>query len=129
MKLEHVAINVADPLSMTDWYVKNLGMTIVKAMDKAPFTHFLADDSGNVMIEIYNNPSDQVPDYGNMHPLLLHLAFVSDDPDTDRSRLENVGATFVEEVRPKEGAHLVMMRDPWGLAVQLCKRGKSMLKG
>ena len=129
MKLEHVAVNVADPVKMTQWYVDHLGMTIVRAMDKAPFTHFLADDSGNVMIEIYNNPPDQVPDYRSMHPLLLHLAFVSNDPDADRARLEKAGATFVEEVRPEAGAHLVMMRDPWGLAVQLCKRAKSMLKG
>ena len=122
MKIEHVALNVAEPVKMAAWYVAHLGMSIVRAMQQAPFTHFLADDSKNVMIEIYNNPNNQVPDYANMHPLLLHVAFVSSDPETDRFRLEQAGAMFVEEVRPEEGVHLVMMRDPWGLAIQLCKR-------
>jgi hypothetical protein len=34
----------------------------------------------------------------------------------------------VDEVRLKDGSHLVMMRDPWGLAIQLCKRGQPMLE-
>jgi glyoxylase I family protein len=30
MKIEHFAINVADPIAMADWYVSNMGMTIVR---------------------------------------------------------------------------------------------------
>lgn len=127
MKIEHFAINVKNPIAMTEWYCENMGMEIVRKMDKAPFTHFLGDGSGQVMIEIYNNPSDQVPDYKNMDPLLVHLAFVSDDPETDKERLLKVGATYVENVALPDGSLLIMMRDPWGLAIQLCKRGEPML--
>lgn len=129
MKIEHFAFNVADPIAVAEWYVTHMGMTIARKMDGGPNTHFLADNSGQVMIEIYNNPPDQVPDYANMNPLILHLAFVCENPEEKRAELEKVGATFAEEVRIKDGSHLVMMRDPWGLAIQLCKRGVSMLKG
>lgn len=127
MKLEHFALNVADPMSMAAWYVQHLGLKVVRQLTTPPFTHFLADSSGDIMLEIYNNPSDQVPSYGQMNPLLLHLAFVSETPEEDMKRLQNAGATVVEEQHLQDGSHLVMMRDPWGLAVQLCKRGVPML--
>lgn len=128
MKIEHVAFNVADPIAVADWYVKHMGMTIVRKLEGGPNTHFLADNSGQVMIEIYNNPPDQVPDYASMNPLLLHLAFVCPNPTEKRAELEKAGASFAEEVLIKDGSQLVMMRDPWGLAIQLCKRGTPMLK-
>lgn len=128
MKIEHFAFNVADPIAVADWYVKYMGMSLVRKLEGGPNTHFLGDNSGQVMIEIYNNPPDQVPNYAEMNPLLLHLAFVCETPDATRAKLEKAGATFAEEVRIKDGSHLVMMRDPWGLAIQLCKRGVPMLR-
>lgn len=127
MKIEHFALNVADPIAMAAWYVEHMGMTIVRKSDSSARTHFLGDNSGQVMIEIYNNPPDQVPDYASMNPLLLHLAFVCENPNQKRAELEMAGATFAEEVHIADGSHLVMMRDPWGLAIQLCKRGVPML--
>lgn len=127
MKIEHFAVNVADPVAMAAWYVKNMGMTIARKTEGGPNTHFLADESSQVMIEIYNNPPDEVPPYAGMNPLLLHLAFVCKNPEGKRIELESAGATFVDEVHIKDGSHLVMMRDPWGLAIQLCKRGVPML--
>ncbi|SIT94457.1 VOC family protein [Pontibacter indicus] len=127
MKLEHFALNVEDPVAMAAWYVEHLGMTIVRQMEQAPFMTFLADDSGRIMVEIYLNPADKVPPYREMNPLLVHLAFVSQNPTADKDRLVKAGATLVTEQHLEDGSHLVMLRDPWGLAVQLCKRGTSML--
>lgn len=127
MKIEHFAFNVADPVAVAHWYTEHLGMTVARSLDDWPFTHFLADASGSVMIEIYNNPRDELPRYEDMNPLLLHLAFVCEEPESRRIALEHAGATFVEEIYLSDGSHLVMMRDPWGLAIQLCKRGKPML--
>ncbi len=129
MKIEHFALNVAQPNEMAAWYVAHLGLTIVRQLSEAPFTHFLADSSGDIMIEIYNNPPDQVPSYGQMNTLLMHLAFVSADPDADKERLLAAGASLVADQHLDDGSHLVMLRDPWGLALQLCKRGKPMLSG
>jgi catechol 2,3-dioxygenase-like lactoylglutathione lyase family enzyme len=127
MKIEHFAFNVADPVAMAEWYCQNLGFTVKRKVDKPPHTHFLADSSGQVMIEIYRNPPDQVPDYRAMDPLLLHLAFVSADPHADAARLMNVGAEEVSDLKLADNSHLKMLRDPWGFAIQLCKRGKSMI--
>jgi len=128
MKLEHFALNVEDPISMAEWYVLHLGMKIVRQAAEAPFTTFLADDSGRVMVEIYLNPADEVPDYRRMNPLLVHLAYVSENPSADQQRLCAAGAELVTDQHLEDGSHLVMLRDPWGLAVQLCQRAHPMLR-
>ena len=127
MKLEHFALNVSDPVEMASWYDEHLGLSTVRKMEEAPYTHFLADSSGTILLEIYNNPEDQVPSYAEMDPLLLHVAFVSENPDSDKDDLLAAGASLVEELHLDDGSHLIMLRDPWGLAIQLCKRGKPML--
>lgn len=129
MKLEHTAFNVSDPRGVAAWYEQNLGMKVVRRIDVPPYMHFLADDGGSVLIEIYNKPPDQVPDYGSMDPLIFHLAFVSADPTSDKERLLEAGASLVDETHTDAGDHLVMMRDPWGHALQFCRRRKSMLSG
>ncbi len=127
MKIEHFALNVKDPVAMARWYVQNLDLEVVRKMDEAPHTHFIGDKSGTIMLEIYNNPADQVPNYANMDPLLVHLAFLSNNPDSDKDMLIEAGASYVEQVNLPDGSNLIMMRDPWGLAIQLCKRGIPMI--
>ncbi len=121
MKIEHVAFNVSDPVAVADWYCRHLGLTVARHIPKPAQTHFLAD-SGGAVLEIYCNPPDAVPDYRSMDPLVFHLAFTSKDPASDTQRLVAAGAVFVSEISPDAGSHLVMLRDPWGLAVQLVKR-------
>ena len=127
MKIEHVAFNVADPVAMADWYIKHCGLRIVRHIPQPVQTHFLADSESSVL-EIYCNPPDNIPDYRNMNPLLFHLALTSPDPVTDSKRLIAAGATFVDEVKPPDGSHLIMLRDPWGVALQLCKRAAPLVK-
>lgn len=128
MKIEHLALNVHHPQAISDWYEKNLGLTVVKKMDKAPFMTFLADDSGKVMIELYQNAKAAVLDYANLNPLMLHLAFVSENPDDEKKRLVAAGAELISDDTLEDGTRLLMLRDPWGLAIQFCKRAKPMLK-
>ncbi len=127
LNLEHIALNVADPAAMAAWYVKNLGMRIVRQSAVAPYIHFLADAAGRSVIEIYSNDADRFPDYASMHPLRLHVAFATSDPDGSRAALEAAGATFVDEMKRDDGSRLLMLRDPWGLALQLCKRPEPLL--
>jgi catechol 2,3-dioxygenase-like lactoylglutathione lyase family enzyme len=127
MKIEHFAVQVADPVAMAAWYVQHLGMTVQRAQDAEPFAHFIADDSGKVMIEIYRNPKVAVPDHAAADPLLLHLAFVSDNPDADAKRIEAAGASLVERIDKGDGDLVIMMRDPWGLAIQFCRRAEPMV--
>lgn len=126
MRIEHMALNVSDPVGMAAWYCKHLGMRIARHVPGPAQAHFLAD-SGETILEIYCNPPESVPDYRSMDPLQCHLAFVSTDPAADSKRLQAAGAGLVSENRLDDGTHLVMLRDPWGLALQLCKRPKTLL--
>jgi glyoxylase I family protein len=125
MKIEHVGYMVKDPIQAAKWYCENLGFRVARGLQASPFTHFLVDASGNGMLEIYNNPSAQVPDYASMDPLVFHVAFAisSESIESARDRLLANGATLYSDlgVTPA-GDQLVMLRDPWGMALQLAKR-------
>ena len=124
MKFEHFAINVPDVRAHARWLVENLGLRVVRAREDDPFTHFLADETGRVVVELYSNTSAKMPEYATQHPLVFHIAFVASDARAHRDRLLKAGATlFVEESTP-DGSLLVMMRDPWGVPLQFCQRAK-----
>ena len=128
MRVEHVAFVVDDPNAVSRWYCDNLGMTQIRQGPGPTYMTFLADNGGNVMFEIYANPEVGTPDYANQDPLVLHLAFYSEDVDGDRDKLIAAGATPVGDVWHREdGDVLAMLRDPWGLAVQVLSRKERML--
>lgn len=128
MKIEHFGYQVADPAAVADWYVKNLGFTVKRSSDAPVPVRFLADCSGAVMIEIYNNPNLEIPDYASMEPGRFHLAFVCEDLDAEKKRLTDAGATIAIDLEQNDlGDNLSMLRDPWGLAIQLAKRGQAIL--
>jgi catechol 2,3-dioxygenase-like lactoylglutathione lyase family enzyme len=128
MKIEHVAFNVADPLGMARWYVEHLGFTVKRRMMESPWAHFLADDSGTVMIEIYGNPDVPVPDYKGTHPMVLHLALVSADVAADVARLEKAGCELWGEINHQpNGDVMAIVHDPWGFPVQLLTRAEPMV--
>ncbi|MGI8672177.1 MAG: VOC family protein [Luteitalea sp.] len=127
LPFEHLALNVSDPVAVADWYVRHVGMEVVRKGEPPVQMHFLADAARVVLIELYVNPSAPVDGYAAMHPLQLHLAFTSADPDADTARLVAAGASLVEHLRQPDGSHLVMLRDPWGLPIQLARRTVPML--
>jgi glyoxylase I family protein len=129
LNLEHIAWNVADPPAMAAWYVEHLGMRVVRRSSDASQIHFLADAAGRAVIEIYCNAADPVPDYAAMHPLRFHVAFATADPEASRAALVAAGATLVDDRTAPDGSRLLMLRDPWGLALQLCKRPTPLLPG
>lgn len=122
MRFEHFALNVPDARAAGEWYVANLGFTLGRHRDDAPYTRFLADDSGRTILEIFTNPSATIPDYAHQHWLVFHWALVSRNLEADIARLERAGATvaIVEDI--PDGSRVVMMRDPWGVPFQLCRR-------
>ena len=128
MKIEHTAYQVADPVGVAQWYVAHLGLTVKRSQAEPPFMHFLADDGDAVMLEFYRNPTIDVPDYRELHPFTYHLAFKTDDVAGTRGRLLAAGATPEGEVTVTPGGdELAMLRDPWGLPLQLLKRKTPMI--
>jgi predicted enzyme related to lactoylglutathione lyase len=122
MIFEHFALNVADPIKFVNWYTSNCGMKVLRSMKTSPYTHFLADSAGNSVIEIYSNRAAKIPDYNTYQPIEFHFAFTVDDVNQTREKLISAGAKLVEEVKLDDGSHLVMLRDPFGIPLQLCKR-------
>ena len=128
MRIEHIGYQVSDPVKVAAWYVEHLGFRIVRQMEQSPWAHFLADDSGQVMIEIYRNPSVPMPDYASMNPLILHLALVTEDIEGEHRRLLGAWATAEGEIeKTPTGDRVAMLRDPWGFPLQLCKRAEAMV--
>ena len=125
MKFEHYAINVEDSEKVSDWYIENCGLKAVVALIDPPYTRFLADETGRVFIEIYSNTNAPIPDYVQMNHLTYHLAFAVSDVDAEKERLITAGCTYVEEIKHPEGSRLIMLRDPFGIPLQLCQRTTS----
>ena len=128
LQMEHFAINTEKPVEMAQWYCEHLNMDVVRKGAAPHHMHFLADSAGRVVLEIYNNPPGEVPDYASMNPLLLHLAFVTSDIEGTRQRLIDAGATPEGDAFfTPEGDHIAMLRDPWGFCIQFCKRANPMV--
>lgn len=128
VRLEHIGLNVADPVKAAQWYVDHLGMKVLREGPPPINARFIGDTDGNMMLELYHNPPEAVPNYAAMDPLLLHVAFHVDDVEALRSKLIAAGATAVGEVTTTDaGDKLAMLRDPWGLAIQFVRRADPML--
>jgi catechol 2,3-dioxygenase-like lactoylglutathione lyase family enzyme len=126
MKLEHFALQVPDPVAMADWYVKHLGCTIARSGGEPSHGRFLS--VGGALFEIYRNPKAAVPDYSTVDPLLVHLAFTSQDLASDRDRLVEAGARIVDNIATTPaGDEIMMLRDPWNIPIQFVKRADPML--
>lgn len=128
MKIEHVAFQVEEPAKSCDWYCHHLKFNLKLAKNEPVCVRFLADEQHESMLEFYNNPKVTTPDYSAMDPLLLHIAFVCIDVPETVQRLVAAGATLVSGPETiATGDELAMLRDPWGMAIQLCKRANPMI--
>jgi len=122
MTFEHFALNVPDARAHALWFVECLGFSIVRQKVDAPFTHFVADSSGRPIVELYSNPSVPVFDFRQTVPLTFHIALIASDARAESARLTAGGATFLTEENLPDGGRLIMLRDPWGVPLQLCQR-------
>lgn len=121
MKLEHVAIDVPDPEAFKDWWIRNLGFRL------SANPGFMMDDSGTAGFEIYRTgETPSAPDYAAMDSMTFHVAFVSDDVKADADRLVAAGAKLEQLKLDNPAFHMAMLRDPWGVAIQLCRRANSI---
>jgi catechol 2,3-dioxygenase-like lactoylglutathione lyase family enzyme len=128
MNIEHIALNVPDPVPMADWYTRHLGMRVVRSLAVPPHTRFLADASGRVVLEIYRQEKVAPPDYSAQDPLVLHVAFLTADVREAQQRLLAAGATTAGDITATpSGDELAMLRDPWGVPIQLVKRAQALI--
>ena len=128
MYIEHIALNIPEPVKAAEWYCTNLDMEIIRSYPEPPYIHFIADKEHKGVLEIYSNPVAPLPDYPEMHPVVLHIAFEVDDIEGKLAQLVAAGATMEGEITPNAvGDQLVFLRDPWGVSLQLVKRAQPLL--
>ncbi|MDR2430254.1 MAG: VOC family protein [Puniceicoccales bacterium] len=129
MVIEHVAFQHPDPVAAADWYGRILGLSVVRASNGAAQARFLADSQGRTVLEIYNAAAAPMPDYPALSPLVLHVAFTSADVSADVGRLVASGASLVDApaVASPSGDELAMLRDPWGIPIQLVRRSSPLI--
>jgi glyoxylase I family protein len=121
MTLEHIAINHPEPQAAAQWYAEHLGLRVL-TIGGPTAIHFLADERGS-MLELYSNAQGAMPDYANLSPYTLHLAFAAKDIGAERERLVAAGARADGEIETNAaGDRLAFLRDPWGVTVQLVSR-------
>jgi len=129
LRFEHFALNVPDPQSMVNWYFENMGMKVMRKGGPPNYGSFVGDAGGNMMLELGINTAYPVLDLSKISHLALHFACVVDDVRAVRTALIAAGATMAEELRETNtGDQVLMLRDPWGLAIQFITRGEPMLK-
>lgn len=129
MNIEHIALNVPDPAAAAEWYGRHLGMRVVRSGDGPAHARFVADKAGRVVLELYHQEKAGVPDYFAMDPMVLHIAFSTADVKGSRERLLAGGATAIgEPTVAANGDELALLRDPWGVTVQLVKRARALLE-
>ncbi len=128
MKIEHIAFVVEDPDVVAKWYCDHMGMRLVRQGPPPVKMTFLADSSGQTMFEVYKQPSITTTDYFSVHHLALHFAFYTDEIDTDFQKLISAGASVIQDpYQTDAGDTLAMLRDPWGVSIQLVKRKQKMM--
>ena len=127
MRIEHVGICVAAPISMGNWYRDNLDFSILwQSGNDVEGVSFISDNDGTVL-ELGKLAEGPPLDAYSLKPLQLHIAIECDNPTTEAERLVSVGATLIgESPRNSYKGEKVLVRDPWGYVIQLLNRATKL---
>lgn len=123
LKLDHFALQHPEPEAAAAWLCLHLGLRVHRVSASASRARFLRCPVTGVMLEIYRQPDAPVPDHFATPPAVMHLAFYADDIAADTERLVAAGAIRAGlPGKNSAGDAHVMLRDPWGVPLQLVKR-------
>jgi glyoxylase I family protein len=128
IRFEHIALNVKEPDAVAKWYRDNMGMKIVRSDGKTGGRRFVSDAGGNMMLEFYYYEKAESSNWAAVDNHTLHIAFAVDDVQAVHDKLIAAGAKtdWPIETTP-DGDVITIVRDPWGISIQLLKRAEPML--
>lgn len=125
LELEHVAICAKDTIALKDWYIKLFNFKVVYNNKKERPTFILLMED-NSMIEIY--PMDKENGvYSNKHQGLRHLAFGTEDIETEYANLIDNSVDIIDEFRTSStGVSTFFFRDIEGNIIHLVERTEKL---
>ena len=96
---------------------------LARAAAAAPYAHFLAPPGGGTLLELFCDAEHPPPDHWAVDPMHGHLAFAVEDVEADAARLAAAGGVAEGGVRRSPaGDAYAIVRDPWGVPLQLIAR-------
>ena len=122
--MEHFALFADDLGALKDFYVDEMGMTILLDNTKAPVRGYFLGDEKGTSLEIIERPPGAE---GANQRFVCHVAFFVADVPATRARLEAKGLVFETETAVETDAfRTCFFRDPQGNRLQLVWRAKPL---
>ena len=130
MKIEHIGICVSNPIQMGNWYRENLGFRILRAEGSdTGGVVFLIDSEDKTVLELGRLPEIPPLDVRSFLPVQFHIAVECVEPLAEAQRLVAAGAKLVgESPRNSYPGEKILVRDPWGMTIQLLNRKEKLIK-
>lgn len=123
MRMLHTMLRVEDLDKALDFYVKTMGMKLLRKSDNTEYEYTLAfvgysDESETAVLELTYNWGENKYDMGNAYG---HVAFEVEDIYGFCEKLEAQGADVYRKPGPVKGGSTVIafVRDPDGYAIEL----------
>lgn len=127
--IQHIGINVNNPIEVSNWYIQNLGMKLIRRGKAPQNVTFIADSGSYMEIEFYNKEKIDKIDFQKIDVMTFHFAFLTDSINLIESKLVAAGAKLIEKTtETPAGDKVAMLRDPWGMPLQLVQRSIPMIK-
>ena len=127
--IQHIGLNVNNPVEVANWYIQNLGMKLIRQGNAPQFVTFIADAGNNMEMEFYNKEKIKKIDFQKIDVMTFHFAFLTDSINTIENKLIAAGAKLIDKItETPAGDKVAMLRDPWGMPLQLVERSIPMIK-
>jgi len=136
IRFEHFAFNTPDQKTAALWFVEFLNMKIPwsKDIDTSKNNYrnyrvpFVGDKGNNMSLELFGKP-DLEKSLSNQPHEVIHLAFLTDEPEKLAQRLTYGGAIRIGDTRVcKNGDIIIDLYDPNDVPIRLIKRNKPIIR-
>lgn len=132
-RFEHFAFNTPDQKIAALWFIEFMDLIVPwsKDIDKSNLYRnyrvpYVGDAQNNMSMELFGKEMEC--SLSNQPHDVIHLAFLTDEPEKLAERLIYGGATIIGEPRKeKNGDIIIDMYDPYKMPIRLIKRKSSIL--
>jgi len=132
LRFEHFAFNIPDQKTAALWYAEFMGLLIPwsKDIDKVNFTRnyrvpYVGDAGGKMSMELFSNNIEC--SLSNQPHEVVHIAFLTEEPDKLAERLVYGGAITVNRRVEANGDVIIDLYDPNKIPIRLMKRTSAVL--